>query len=422
MPRLRGMALDIAPLRYHRDYRLIFFGQVVNNFGSQMTIVALPYQMYVLTRSTLSLGALAAAQLAGMLAFSLIGGAIADTVDRRKMLLCTQTGLCLVSCALAALAATGAAQPWELFLLAFGGISLQAIDRPARQATLPRLVSRERFTAAVTVNSTGLNFSRVVGPGVAGIVIAFWGVPAAFVIDAVSFGAALAALAAIAPIPPLADAKRRVSWATVLEGFRFVQKTPVVLSAFVIDIDATVFGLPSALFPVLALDVFHAGPKGLGLLVAAAPAGAVVGMLTSGWVHRVRHQGRVAIAAVVVWGIAMASFGLARWLPLALLLLAVAGAADIVSATMRSSIIQLNTPDAVRGRVSALNSMVVYSGPRLGDIEATGVAALTTVQFSIVSGGLLCLLGLIFVVKYCPELMTYDNRKALAEPAALAAS
>ncbi|MDE3074491.1 MAG: MFS transporter [Chloroflexota bacterium] len=407
MPRLRTLALNVEPLRAHRDFRLIFFGQVINNLGSQATQVALPYQLYLLTGSALALGALATIQLVAILGFSLAGGAIADAMDRRRLLLCTQTGLCSVSTALAVLALLQRTAPWHIFVLAFAQAVFFAVDRPARQAILPRLVSRDRLTAAIALNQAGVKAAQVTGPGLGGVLIASLGLGAAFGLDAVSFIAGLAALASIPALAPLGEAARP-GWTTIREGLQYVVRAPAVLSAFAVDLDAMIFGLPVALFPILALQQFHAGPTGLGLLVSAPAAGAVLGVATSGWLRGVRFPGRVVIGMVALWGLAITLFGLTPYLPVALLFLAVGGAADAISAILRWTIIQLNAPDHLRGRVTSLNSMVVNAGPRLGDVEATSVAALTNAQVAVVSGGLLCLLGLVFVVRWFPVLASYD--------------
>ncbi len=408
MPSLTRFALDLEPLRVHRDFRLILSGQVINNLGSQMTQVALPYQLYVLTGSALALGAMAACQLAAVLIFSPLAGAITDAVDRRRLLIVTQAALASVSLILALLALTGRTAPWHLFVLAFVQGIFNSVDRPARQSVIPRLVSRERITAAIAINQVANKASSVVGPGIGGLLIAGFGVGAAFGVDAVSFGAGLIALGMIAALPPV-GLVAKPGWAAIMEGVRFVRTVPTVLAAFAIDLNAMIFGMPVALFPVLALDFFHAGPTGLGLLVAAPSAGGVLGALCSGWVTRVRFPGRIVIGAVIVWGVTITLFGLMPSLPLALIFLTVAGGADATSGVVRWSIIQLSAPDNLRGRVTSLNSMVVNAGPRLGDMEAAAVATLTSAQISVVSGGLLSLIGLAFVVKNFPQLATYER-------------
>lgn len=319
----------------------------------------------------------------------------------------TQVGLAAASGILAWLAALRSPPVVALYAVAFAAAAISAIDQPARTSAIPRLVPRDHLAPAIAINQAGFQTAAVVGPALGGLLIASIGLPAAYAVDAVTFGASLAALLAIAPIPPVHDAARP-GLAAVLEGLRFVRRMPAILATFVVDLDAMIFGMPEALFPVLALGVFHAGPLGVGLLTAAPAAGALAGALLTGWVGRVRMQGRAVVYAVGVWGLAITGFGLATFsFPLALLLLAVAGGADVLSAVFRSTILQMATPDGLRGRVSALHLMVVTGGPRVGDMEAAGVAGLVGAQASVVSGGVLCLLGLAVVAWRLPQLWGY---------------
>jgi MFS family permease len=409
-----GQLVDVEPLRQHREFRLLFAGQLVNNIGTMVTQVALPYQLYVLTHSALALAALATSQLLAHVIFSIAGGPIADAMDRRRLLFRTQLGLLSVSGALTLLALTERTAPWELYVLAFLAGIFQAVERPARQAMVPRLVAPERLTSAIALNMASMQTARAAGPALGGAIIAWAGVAAAYALDTFSFAAGLAALVAISAMPP-AEGVSRPSWQALAEGVRYVVKSPVLLSGFAVDLNAMVFGFPGGLMPVLALDFFHVGPIGLGLMMAFRSGGAMLGALFSGWCRRVRYQGRVVIAAVAVWGAAITLFGLTTIFPLALALLLLGGAADNISAILRNTIVQLSTPDALRGRVSALNSMVTGSGPRLGDLESTSVAAFTNAQVSVVSGGVLCLLGLLVVVRLLPQLMAYDAQAAVRE-------
>jgi len=414
--RLRGILLDVEPLRRDRDFRLLWLGQVISGVGRQVTVVALAFQLYVLTGSTLAVGLLALVQLVPILTFALGGGAIADAVDRRRLLLVTQLGLALASGSLFLLAATPGAPIWGYYAVAFVGAGLGAVDQPARSSALPRLVPRERLPAAIALNQLGFQAMSVAGPALGGLLLATVSVAAAFAFDTVTFAAAIVALLLIAPIPPHPGASRP-SLATIAEGLRFVRRRPVVLSSFVIDLVAMVFGMPTALFPALALDVFRVGPAGVGLLAAAPAAGALVGAALTGWVGRIRRPGRAVIVAVAGWGLAITAFGLSAWsFPLALLFLALAGAADVFSAVLRSAIVQLETPDEIRGRVVGVHILVVTSGPRLGDAEAAAVAAVVGPQLSVVSGGILCLVGLVAVVRRFPELGRYVSPVAAAPP------
>jgi MFS family permease len=395
--RVRGLLVDLQPLRLDRDFRLLWIGQLVSGAGRQVTAVALPYQLYVMTRNPLAVGLLALVQLVPILVFSLGGGAVADAVDRRRLLLLTQAGLSVASPPIVA-----------FYIVAFFAAGLGAVDQPARSAALPRIVARERLTAAIALNQLGFQVVAVAGPALGGVLLLFVGTAPAFFLDALTFGAAILALLLMAPIPPHPGAARP-GLAAIAEGLRFVRARRIVLSTFVIDFVAMVFGMPSSLFPALALDVFGTGPAGVGLLAAAPAAGALVGSVFSGWTTSVRRPGRAVIVAVAGWGLAITAFGLVTMsFPLALLFLALAGAADLVSAVLRSGIVQLETPDEIRGRVMSIHILVVTSGPRLGDAEAALVAAIAGPQASVVSGGLLCLAGLAWVVQAFPELRRYE--------------
>ncbi|MGZ3632591.1 MAG: MFS transporter [Candidatus Limnocylindrales bacterium] len=408
---VRRVLIDVSPLRRDRDYRLLWLGQLISNMGRQVTLIALPYQVFVLTGSALAVGGLAAATLAALLIFALPGGAVADAYERRRLMLVTQVCLAGTSLLLALLATQPAPPLALIYLVAFVASAISTVDGPARRAAIPRLVPPERLPAALVLQQVNIQACSVVGPALGGLLIALAGLPAAYLLDAVTFTAAILAALAIAPMPPLGHVVRP-GWAAIAEGLRYVRRMPLILSTFVIDLAAMIFGLPIALFPILALETFHGGPATLGLLTAAPAVGALIGALTTGWVSRVHFQGRAVIAAVAVWGAAITAFGLLIVsLPLALLCLAVAGAADVISAVFRSTITQLATPDPLRGRLSALQLLVVTGGPRLGDIEATAVAALTSAQFSVISGGLLCLVGVAFVAWRYPQLAAYDARR-----------
>lgn len=401
--RFRGLLVDVAPLRHDRDFRLLWGGQVVSGIGNQVTRIALPYQVYVLTGSTLAIAGLALVQLIPILVFVLGAGSLADAVDRRRLLLVTQVLLALSSLALAGLALMPAPPLAAIFAVAFVAASVGSVDQPTRSSAVPRLVPMTRLPSAIALNQLNFQVASVVGPAIGGILIATVGLPGAYGVDVVSFSASLAALLLMAPLPPTSVS--RPGLAAVREGLGFVRRRPVILSSFVIDLDAMVFGMPTSLFPVLALDVFRTGAPGLGLLAAAPGAGAFAGALLSGWVSGVSRIGLGIVIAVLAWGVAITAFGLSTFsFALALAFLAVAGAADVISAVFRSTIVQLGTPDELRGRVSAIHILAVTSGPRIGDIEAAAVASVVGPQLSVVSGGVLCLLGVGAVVRRFPEL------------------
>lgn len=402
--RVRRVFLDLQPLRRDRDFRWLWGGQAISGIGNQITRLAVAYQVYALTGSTLAIAGLTLFQLVPILMFSLGAGSIADAVDRRRMLRITQLGMMASSTAYFLLALQPSVPLAAIYLVAFVSGAFGSLDQPARSSAIPRLVPRERMPAALALGQLNFQTASVVGPTVAGIMIATVGVAGAYLVDVATFTASLIALTRISALPPLAGASRP-GLTAIREGLRFAWERRVILATYVIDLDAMVFGMPTSLFPALALDVFHAGPTGLGLLAAAPSVGALLGALLSGWVSRVRRAGLAVIVAVGIWGAAITLFGLSVFsFPLAMFFLAVAGAADVLSAVFRSTIVQLAAPDQLRGRIASIQFLVVTSGPRVGDIEAAAVASIVGAQASVISGGVLCLLGLAGVVRVFPEL------------------
>jgi MFS family permease len=414
--RIRGFFVDTTPLRLDRDYRWLWSGQVVSGMGNQITRIALPFQVYVLTGSTLAIGAIGLVQLVPILVFALGAGSLADVVDRRRLLMVTQTGMAISSLLLVLLALHGDPPLIALYVIAFLSAGLGAVDQPARASSLPRIVAAERLPSAIALNQLNFQVASIVGPAIGGVLIATVGLSGAYAVDVVSFVASLAALAAIRPLPPI-GVVTRPGLEAIKEGLRFARQRRVILGSFVVDLNAMIFGMPTSLFPVLALDVFKTGPAGFGLLAAAPAVGAFLGALVSGWVSRVHRTGRAIFLAVVAWGLAITAFGLVTFsFPLALVFLAMAGAADVFSAVFRSTLIQLETPDNLRGRVTSIHTLVVTSGPRLGDVEAAVVAALVSPQFAVVSGGILCVLGVAVVARRFPELAGHVVRQQVPAP------
>ena len=400
----RGLVIDLEPLRRDPDFRRLWTGQAVNVVGSQITRVALPYQVFVHTGSMAALALLTFVQLVPIMLFSLGGGAVADAFDRRRVLLVTQVGLAASSLALVYLSLQAQMSMPALYGVAFVAAALSAVDQPTRSSATPRLVPPERLRAAIALGQLTFNGGSVLGPVIAGVLLGTIGAAGAFAADVATYAFSLAMLLRIRPIRPLSGASRP-GLAAVREGLRFVRRRRLILSTFAIDLNAMIFGMPTAVFPALALDVFRVGPVGLGLLNAAPAAGAFVAIAFSGSLQRVRRIGRGIVLAVVAWGAAIALFGLSTlYFPMALLFLAIAGAADVTSAVFRSSVVQMETPDELRGRVSAIHILVVTGGPRVGDIEAALVASAIGAQLSVISGGLLCLLGVVGVLKAFPEL------------------
>jgi predicted MFS family arabinose efflux permease len=402
----RHVLLDITPLRRSRDYRALISGLGVSVLGNQLTTVAVPFQVYAITRSSLMVGLVSLAQLFPLIFGSLLGGSLVDAVDRRKLLLLVE-GIC--ACCSAGLALNADLGPalWPLFVLPAITASQSGIDSSARNAMLPGLVGMELLPASNAIFQSLFQTGAIVGPAVAGLLLAGAGVHVIYWIDVASYLVAMTAVLTMSPQPPPAAgapgaAAARPGWRSTLEGLRFVRRSQPVLGAYVIDVNAMVFGMPRALFPALAATVFGGGATTVGLLYAAPGAGALLGALTTGWVGRVRRQGLAVICAVIVWGAAIAGFGVAHWLPLALVLLAVAGWADVLSAVFRNTIIQFAGPDGMRGRLMGVQMAVVAGGPRLGDLEAGAVATAFGDTASVVSGGLACVVGAFAVARALP--------------------
>lgn len=410
---LRRVVVDVQPLRSSRQFRLLWSGQLVSFTGNQITMVAAPVQVYGLTRSTLAVGLLGLAQLGPLLICSILGGALADALDRRRLMLATQVALAATTVALAVNAFSSHPHLWPLYVFSAAAAGLSGIDSPTRTASMPGLVRPEHIPAAQALNQIIMTAGFVVGPAIGGLLIARASLGVAYLVDVATFGVAGVALLLMAPLPPR-DGGTKAGLRSVAEGLRFLKGRRALQGTFVIDLDAMVFGMPRAVFPQLAAQTFGGGPAVVGLLYAAPGAGALAGALSSGWVSRVHRQGRAVLVSVAVWGLAIAAFGLTSWLWLALVLLAVAGAADVVSAVFRNTILFASVPDHLRGRLSAIHIGVVTGGPRLGDVESGAVAALAGPQTAVVSGGLACLLGVGVIARLMPELSRWTSSSAPA--------
>lgn len=408
---VRRHAIDLRPLRT-REYRLLWSGQAVSFVGSQMTYIAIKFQVYQLTRSSLAVGLIALCELVPLLGMSFVGGALADAVDRRKLFLRTEVALTFVTVFLLLNALLDEPMVWPLYVLVAFAAGLDGLGRPSLWSLLPRLVTKEELPAATALHSLYINLGAVAGPALGGLLIATIGLRGTYAVDVVSFGVSLLTLRLMKATPPPDDAERP-SLKSVAEGFRYARSRQVLMGTYLVDFNAMVFGMPSALFPELAATRFTS--SGLetatvfGLLEGAPAAGALVGTLTSGWVRRVRRHGLAITWSVVVWGVAITAFGFAGSLWVALPLLAIAGAGDFVSATFRSTIWNQTIPDHLRGRLAGIELANVASGPLLGDLEAGVVSRLAGPRFSIVSGGLACLAGAGVLALLLPEFVRYRS-------------
>jgi MFS family permease len=404
----RVLRADIGPLRRSREFRLLFVGQGVSTLGSMLTYVALPYQAYRLSHSSLIVGVLSLTEVIPLLTIGLVGGALADAVDRKRTVLGADVGLAACSGLLIANTALGHPRLWALFVIAFFMAGCGALQRPSLDALLPRVVERADIPAATAISSLRSNLGQVAGPALAGVLIGAIGLSAVYGLDVATFLVSLVALWRMAAVPPPPDAERP-SLARIAEGFRYARSRQDLLGTYAVDMAAMFFGMPEALFPQMAARL--GGPGVLGLIFAAPPLGSLMVSATAGWVHRVTRQGRALVFAAGAWGIAIVALGFTASLWPALAALVVAGALDMVSGLMRSTIWNQSIPDSLRGRLAGIELLSYTSGPALGNFEGGVVEALAGLRFAIVSGGIACVAATAVLAVALPGLWRQDSRR-----------
>jgi MFS family permease len=400
--------LDITPLRRHRDFRLLFIGRLVSFFGSMITVVAVPYQVYQLTHSVLLVGVLGLAELAALIGFAMLGGALADAADRRTMVLLSEAGLMVGSLLLAGNSLLAHPLIWLIFVLAALQGAFDALQRPSLDALLPRLVDRDELASAGALGTFRGTIGMIAGPALAGVLVALVGLPLTFLVDVGTFVVGLACLLLMRAVPPPADAARP-SLRRVMEGLHYARSRPELIGTYVVDIVAMLFGMPMALFPAIAQGL--GGPTVLGLLYAAPAVGSFVIAASSGWTRRVHRDVRGVIAAATLWGLAIIGFGLVPGRNVALFFLALAGAADAMSGVFRQVIWNQTIPDSLRGRLASIELLSYSTGPTLGNFEAGLVASIFNVRVSVVSGGVLCVIGCVLCAVALPAFRRYDERE-----------
>jgi len=398
------MLIDLAPLRRNRDFRALYIGQFVSFVGSMVTYVAIPYQVYELTQSSFAVGMLGTVQLVPLLLFGLFGGATADALDRRKLLLGAELLLALCSAALAANAWLPRPSLWVPFVAAGAMAALNGFHRPALEAMTPRLVARDEIPAVAALTSLRGSTGMIAGPALGGALIAVFGMPVAYLVDVVTFVVAMAAVASIRAMPP-AEGAKSPGIAAVAEGLRYAASRAELVGTYVVDLVAMTFAMPMALFPAMAAS--WGGARAAGWLYSAMPIGSMVVSLLSGRAGRVRRHGAAVVVAAALWGVAVVALGYARGLAAAVVLLALAGAADMVSAVYRITIWNQTIPDTLRGRLAGVE-MISYSvGPLLGNARAGWLAGVTSPRFSIVSGGWMCVAGVLLCIPLLPGFWRY---------------
>jgi len=404
---LGSVAVDIGLLRRRRDFGLLVLGQTVSGAGSMATFVAVPFQVYELTGSSLAVGLLGVAEFAPIIALALVGGALADAFDRRRLVQIAEVGAAIAAGGLLLNATLAHPHVWVLYVCAALMAAFTAVRRPPLDALVPRLVERDELKAASALQWSFHNMASLAGPALAGVVIAAAGLTVTYAVDVASFAASLVVLTAMRTPPPPPDAERP-SLRTIVEGLRYASSRQDLIGTYLVDMNAMFFGMPMALFPAIAKG--YGGPEVLGLLYAAPSAGSIAVTLTSGWTARVHRHGRAITYGAAAWGAAIVGFGFADALWLAVACLVVAGAMDTISGIFRSAIWNETIPDHLRGRLAGVEMISWSSGPLLGDAEAGLLAALASVRASVVTGGIACVAGTIALAVALPRFWGYDSR------------
>lgn len=410
-PQLRRLVqrlrIDTSALRSSRDFRLLWFGGSVSFIGSMVTYVALPYQVAQITGSYVAVGALGLVELAPLIVFGLYGGALADSVDRRRLVLVTEVCFTLVSAVLVVNSLAPAPTLWLLYVASFVYAVLDGLQRPSLDALIPRIVAPDQLAGAGAMNTLRMNIGTIAGPALGGLIIAVIGVGAAYAVDVVSYAASLVALAMMKAVPPpIGGAKP--SLRGIREGLQYAWGRKDLLGTYAVDLVAMTFAFPFALFPFVAQQ-FHA-PWSLGMLYSAPYVGSLIATLTSGWTSRVHHHGRYVAVAAAAWGLAIALFGLAPSLPLALFFLVLAGAADMISGLFRGLMWNLTIPDELRGRMAGIELLSYSIGPQLGQVRASFAAQLTSLRASLATGGFITVFAVGAVTLLLPGLWQFDDR------------
>ncbi|WP_327167377.1 MFS transporter [Streptomyces subrutilus] len=396
---------DLSPWRSSRDFRLLFFQGTVTFFGSFMAMIALPLQIKHLTDSPLAVGAMGAVELVPLVVCGLYGGALADAVDRRRLILLTEAGLGVLALVLLVNATLPNPLLWPLYLVAAGVSALTGLQRPALDSLMARIVPHEQLSAAAALNGLRYQFGAIAGPALAGVVVAYAGYASAYAVTVVGFLVSVLLCLRLAPAPPVRDAARP-SLRGIAEGARYAWSRPVLLGTYAVDLAAMFFAFPNAIFPFLAdeLDAVWA----LGLMYAAGAVGSLVLGMTSGWVSRVRRHGLLVVCGAGVWGLAIAAAGWFSTIWPVLVCLAVAGAGDMLSGLGRATIWNQTIPEALRGRLAGIEVLSYSVGPQLGQVRAGTMASWTGTRTAIWSGGLACVASVALLAAALPKLISYD--------------
>ena len=404
----RHLRIDTSPLREHRDLRLLFFSGGISFAGSMLTFVALPYQAYRLTHSSLVVGLLSLAELGPLLVSAFVGGALADAVDRRKMLLVTEVLMCLASGVLVVNSLLSRPQLWVLFAVSVVFAGVDGLQRPSLDALVPQIVPPGQLAATSAIMSLRSQFGMIAAPALTGVIIAAGGLATTYALDVASFVVSFALLLRLGATPPPAE-EAELSLRAIGEGLRYAWLRKDLLGTYLVDMNAMFFGMPNALFPQLATHL--GGASALGVLYASPAVGSFLVTATSGWSARVRRHGRMIAVAAIVWGAGIVALGFSSALWEAALALVVAGGGDMVSGLGRMTMWNQSIPDALRGRLAGIEMLSYSSGPTLGNVEAGLLETLAGLRASIVAGGALSILGTVVLTAILPAFRRYDSRE-----------
>lgn len=415
---MKKLAIDLSPLRI-RDFRLLYAGAAISSFGSMFTFVAIPFQIAAETKDPLMVGLLGICELVPLLFMSFIGGALADYVDRRKLIIWSEIASTVLIGLLLINSLLGQSQIWLLFLVATVSAVIVGIHRPAMESIMPRLAPAEMMPAVGALNSLRWQAGQLGAPVLAGLLLAGPGLPWVYGIDLLTFIAALACLVRLRAVPPPEKADRP-SLGSIVDGLRYAKSRKELLGTYLVDIMAMLFAFPYALFPFIADDL--GGPAVLGLLYAAPAVGSLLVTLTSGWTGRINRHGLAVTLAALVWGGGIVVLGLANTLWVALLGLVIAGAGDMVSGLFRAVIWNQTIPDHLRGRLAGIEMLSYMTGPLLGNTRAGLTARWWGPSGSVIWGGVICMVGIVAMVLLIPEFLRYESREGIAHKEAAEAA
>jgi MFS family permease len=411
------MRLHIPVALHHKRYTYYWVGIMISVVGTRMQLAALFWHINELSDDPIALGAVGAARILPVIVFSLLGGAVADVVNRRRLLFLTQSSMALLALGLSWLSFTGEIQLWHIYLLTALNAMAVSFDSPARQSLVPNLVSPEDLPNAFSMNSIAWRTGAILGPAIGGWVIAFVGLPYTYLFNAISYLAVIFALILMGEVAQDSDRKRedkRVSRESIREGLKFTFGQEIILSTMVLDFVATFFSSFEALIPIFAVDILHVDSVAYGWLLSAQSIGAMLAAVVLSQFDEIRRQGRILMGAVVIFGAATFFFGLSQTFALSMAAMIIVGASDSVSTVIRNTIRQLRTPDSLRGRMTSINMIFFQGGPRIGEFETGLVAQFLGVPVAVASGGIACILGVGIIHRIWPQLTRYNGDEPIA--------